>query len=74
MTKDEILGIARVQSDRFGNARLVPLSELRPIETDMAKELYSIGVPICFQECDEYIVATYDNPFEYNYNWFAWVE
>lgn len=74
MTKDEILGIARVQSDRFGNDHLVPLSELRPIETDMAKELYSMDIPICFGQEDRYIVATYNNPFEDIYDWYAWVD
>lgn len=74
MTRDEVLGIARSQSDRFSNDRLVPRCELRPIERDMAKELYSLGIPICFGQEDRYIVATYNNPFEDIYDWFAWVD
>jgi len=74
MTENEILEIAKSQSARFGDDRLVPRGELRPINRGMAKELYSLGIPICFDQEDEYIVATYSNPFEDIYDWYAWVE
>lgn len=74
MTYDEIHQIAVKQRDAFGDWYKVPMSELRAIKVDMAKELYSMRIPICFQSYDDHLVATDCNPFEDDRHWFAWVE
>lgn len=67
--------MVRVFRGRFGVGYKVPKSQLKKISNEMARSLWSMGIPICYDDGMSYIVACGINPFSFpKRSFFAWVD